>query len=146
MRRLGVELRALEGHHAVVQREVGRAGNRNRVARIEYDAVFLASFALPSPHTFEDFVFVPAIRETAGGRRANAAVLDRPVVEELLDRDAVVAELDVHRIRLGVLRQRNARRSFRRHSSPRSTSIARFSPLTSSFPFAFASSYASAAM
>jgi len=53
----------------------------------------------------EHAILLPVIREMSGRAAAQAGLFDTPIVEEFLERDAVVAKIDVHRIRLGVRRQ-----------------------------------------
>jgi hypothetical protein len=103
VRRVGVELRAAERDDAVVQRKVRGAGDADRVAGIRECHRVLRQPRGAFAGAFEDLLFVPAVLEIARRRGAQARPFDAPVAEELFDGDAVVAQIDAHRIRLGVL-------------------------------------------
>ena len=99
------ELRAPEGDHAVVEREVGRAAEGDRVGGVRESLRVPGQGGVPLAGTGQDPVFVPVVDEVAGSAAAQTVVVDAPIAEELLDGDSAVAKVDLHRIRLDVLRQ-----------------------------------------
>ena len=100
----GGQIGGAERDRSVVEREVRRATQSDRILRIGKDAGSSRKRGLAFAATGKDPVLFPVIAQTSGSAAAQTGIANPPVGEQLLQGDAAIAQVHGHRKRLRVMR------------------------------------------